>query len=491
MIMTEQVSKPSLYCISFDGVVMSGIVEECLKTAYLFHQRGFPVYLDLGLDIKARKPGFGREYTEQDRAMFPEWVRLCRLSDLHSLPNYNRDFILDLIERVVKGSRDCIDAEIAEAMVGLRVAIRSRLLTAWERNRVRHILVENGTLPENLVFTLALRDAIQIYGQRHKLGKYVIWRDHDLMWSYVKGRYGSGPYHNIPKPFSSRHIHYVVTSSWVQRKVMQWAPGVDIRVLPFFHTFDRTRPLQLQERFRSRWMIPASAYLIARCSRIIPEKRIDRDIRLLAGLHRRFTAEGRCERLPYLFVTGLKEEEPEAAEELINLAKSLGVLEFVQFGNGLRSFEPSLFLDEPHISRPEFSVRDLVQCADLSSFLTSFRFEGYGLPPGEAIACGTAYCASTYELYDSIYGSKGFKAPLMSISDIEDGLPRRAFVEEIAEFLSNEPARKVITRHNFELGQRLISMDRLRYHLSALLPDTFNRPAAKGGIDRAREAVCR
>ncbi|MBC6417997.1 MAG: hypothetical protein GDA44_03985 [Prochloron sp. SP5CPC1] len=312
--MIENFSHSSLYCISFDGVVMSGIVEECLKMAYLFHQSGFLIHLDLGLDIKARKPGFGRDYTEQDRSMLPEWVQLCRLPDLHSLPNYNRDFILSLIDRVVKADPGKPDDKILQTMRGLQATICQLLLNTWERCNVRHILVENGTLPENLVYTLALRDAIEIYGDRHQLGKYVIWRDHDLMWYYVKDRYGSPPYLNIPRPFYSDHIYFVVTNSWVYEQAIKWAPNAGIRVLPFFHTFDRTAPSDLQERFRSVWAIPTSAYLISRCSRIVPEKRIDRDIQLLAGLHQRLVAKGsQC--LPYLFVTGLQEEEPDVARE--------------------------------------------------------------------------------------------------------------------------------------------------------------------------------
>ena len=371
------------------------------------------------------------------------------------------------------------DDKILQTMRGLQATICQLLLNTWERYNVRHILVENGTLPENLVYTLALRDAIQIYGDRHQLGKYVIWRDHDLMWYYVKDRYGPPPYLNIPRPFYSDHIYFVVTNSWVYEQAIKWAPNAGIRVLPFFHTFDRTAPSDLQERFRSVWAIPTSAYLISRCSRIIPEKRIDRDIQLLAGLHQRLVAKG-SQRLPYLFVTGLQEEEPDVARELIALAKSLGVIDFIRFGNGLRSFEPHLFPNPPKNKAPEFSVRDLVQYADLNSFLTSFRFEGYGLPPGEAIACNTLYCSSTYELYDSIYGSKGFRAPLMTISDTDDGLPQPTFVEEIAELLLNEPARKAITEYNFELGQKLISMDRFKSHLFALFPDTFNTITTKG-----------
>ncbi|MBC6417996.1 MAG: hypothetical protein GDA44_03980 [Prochloron sp. SP5CPC1] len=68
----------------------------------------------------------------------------------------------------------------------------------------------------------------------------------------------------------------------------------------------------------------------------------------------------------------------------------------------------------------------------------------------------------------------------MTISDTDDGLPQPTFVEEIAELLLNEPARKAITEYNFELGQKLISMDRFKSHLFALFPDTFNTITTKG-----------
>ena len=85
-----------------------------------------------------------------------------------------------------------------------------------------------------------------------------------------------------------------------------------------------------------------------------------------------------------------------------------------------------------------YSVRDLLAHATVVSFLTSYDYESYGNPIGEAIASGVAYLTTRYEVYDAVYGSKGFRAPILEPGD---DLPDGAFLDEVAELLTDEQAR--------------------------------------------------
>ncbi|MEW7001142.1 hypothetical protein M5585_16940 [Serratia ureilytica] len=64
--------------------------------------------------------------------------------------------------------------------------LADRLIAQWEALAISHVVVENGTLPENIIYTKALYLAIEDYGRRYRLTRFVIWRDHDLMWNSEK-----------------------------------------------------------------------------------------------------------------------------------------------------------------------------------------------------------------------------------------------------------------------------------------------------------------
>ena len=56
----------SIYCLSFDTRPVSGIVEECLKLAHAFHQRGVKVYFDPGYEITPDSEYFGLTQSQAD-----------------------------------------------------------------------------------------------------------------------------------------------------------------------------------------------------------------------------------------------------------------------------------------------------------------------------------------------------------------------------------------------------------------------------------------
>jgi glycosyltransferase involved in cell wall biosynthesis len=435
----------SLWGVSFDATPISGLVVEFVKTAGLFAERGHPVLLDLGYDIKADKGAFGRPYRDE-ASLLPEWVELARVDGVDRLPGYGQDFVAEVLREVVGRNAG---AHLLPGVARIAAGLSELIVAAWERHDVGFVIVENGTLPENITYTKALYRAIEEYGRRRGLGRFVLWRDHDLMWQSEPsaGKYGEFPYPATPRPVSSPHIHHVALHEEARRRTVAWAPHLTaIDVLP--NTFVQ-RPATVTARnagFRRHHGIPADAPLIARCTRIIPQKRIDRELHLLAGIPE-----------AYLFVAGDTAESPAEFRRLTRLAGELGVAGRVVFGGWLA----------PEANGRRFGVRDLLAHATVLSFLTSDDYESYGNPVGEAIAAGVPYLTTRYQLYDTVYGGKGFRGLVFDPADGD--LPGPDFVRRARELIHDDERRADMVEHNHRLGERHFGPDAARDVLDRLL----------------------
>jgi glycosyltransferase involved in cell wall biosynthesis len=394
---------------------MSGVVVEFLKTAKHFADQGYDVHLDLGYDIKADKGRFFEDYRHE---RVPEWVTLDRVDGVDRIAGYDREFVAATLEAVRRDEvpeTDRVTAELADAIV-----------RTWEDRDVALVVVENGTLPENVAYTKALYRAIAFYGAKYKLGRFVLWRDHDLMWQSEPVKYGSFPYPATPPMVNSPHIHYFALHEEAKRRTLEWVPHLrNLDLLPNTFT-EPARPARPD--FLEHHGIAPGVPVVARFTRIIPQKRIDRDLHLIAQL------PGTC-----LFIAGDTEEDPAETAKLRALAEELRVP--VVFGGVLEPCDSA---------GPGFSVRDLLAHADVVSFLTSYDYESYGNPIGEAIAAGVPYIASRYALYDTVYA--GFEAPVLDI--LSHDLPTPEFVRQVHELMTNAERRAEVVAHNRRLGTR-------------------------------------
>jgi glycosyltransferase involved in cell wall biosynthesis len=327
-----------------------------------------------------------------------------------------------------------------------------------ERENVRILVVENGTLPDNPLFTEAVYQAIENHGIRHHLGNYVLWRDHDLMWSTQPQLYSTYPYAGVRRPKANPYITYAVATQWMRTRMAAWAPEADYKVIPNRFYFRVPPPIRSKRSIRAAYSVPADALLIARCSRVIPEKCIERDLRLVDRLQKRL-ADHDSSRKIYLFVTGPTQEDPKEYARLRQLTEDLAIEAQVVWADGLLPFINLNADEEPN----HFSIRELLAEADLSSFLTSYDYEGFGNPPGEAMAAGVPFVATTYELYHEVYGSKGAVAPLLQIdrdSAPADPMPDD-FIDWTLQALTDPAYRAQIATRNLEVCQRHFSLEAL------------------------------
>ncbi|HXH92187.1 MAG TPA: glycosyltransferase family 4 protein, partial [Thermoanaerobaculia bacterium] len=332
--------------------------------------------------------------------------------------------------------------------------LAARIASTFDQQSVRFVIVENGTLPDNPLFTEALYRAISDYGNRHGFGKYVLWHDHDLMWSAEPHRFGAYPYSGVRKPKANQHVEYSVSTDWMRKRMQAWSPGLPCHIIPdrFFVPPPETQP---RKALRAQYGIPKDAYLIARCTRVVPQKSIERDLRLLGQLQRRLSKP------VFLFITGPTTEDPAEFEYLRALARKLFIADQVIWGDGLLPF--NRLLGDPAGNAERLHVFDLLAEADLSSFLTTYDYEGFGNPPGEAMAARVPFIATTYELYQDVYGSKGVIAPLLAIdraTSPADPMPED-FLAWTVRALTDDAYRKQTTAHNLEICQRFFSLDAL------------------------------
>lgn len=452
--------RKSILGISFDGLATSGIVNELLNVAAVLRQDGSRVLLDVGRDIRMRSS------MDFESAYFPEWVELVRC--LRTFPEgYSAELVNEVHTRVISGT------SVAEASVYDRVCqeLAASLVKTFVAENVQIVIVENGTLPDNPLFTEALYLAIGEYGVQKKRGKYVRWRDHDLMWSAEPHRFGSYPYAGVKKPQVSPFIHYAGLTEWMRKRMQAWAGSFPCHVLP--NRFFSSTITPAGRSLRKAYDIPEDDYLVARCTRVVPQKSIERDLRVLDRVQLRLRQLG-SRRKVFLFVTGPTHEDPDEFARLRELEGTLSIAGQITWANGLLPFV-SLITDS---AMPEirFSIRELLTEADLSSFLTTYDYEGFGNPPGEAMAMEVPFISTTYELYHEVYGSRGAIAPLLPIDRTtpSDAPIPDSFINWMLRTLTDIDYRAQITKRNREICQRYFSLEALDRQLRDLFIENKN-----------------
>jgi glycosyltransferase involved in cell wall biosynthesis len=459
---------------------VSGIVEECVKLAAVFKRRGLEIDLDLGYDILWDSEFFGRPRKARDQ--LPGWVNPVRVGTPRG---YSKEFVKRVLEELVRSGGDF--PALHQSVREMALQLSESFIELWKRRNVRYVIVENGSVPDNLVYTHALRRAIVLYGQARGLERFVIWRDHDLTWIYQLGRYGDYPYSAVPRPLGSPYVVHVVTNRIVQQWFEQWGRH-PVEVLPSYQEFlHRRTHAPLNRPLRRHYGIPVDACLIARCSRIVPQKRIDREIETIAALRRIAEAKGSKKEF-YLFITGLKSENAKEVSNLQSLARERGLENRIIWGNGLASFRKH-GTDARASSKSRFSVRDLLFEADISSFLTSYASEGYGLPPSEAIATGIPFTSSTYEVYDGVYGTNRYKAPLYEITAADDSVPGPEYHNKLFNFLLDPGQQREYADANFRRGRKEFSLEVMDDRVMELLPSLRRLPCLGDGALTEKETT--
>ena len=439
--------------ISFDAVAVSGITVESIKVAKKLDDNGIISYLDLGYDIKVDKGNFGKPY-DKEKKVYQGVFNLVRIDDIKNIPDYNVGFLEYLNSVLISGSVALPENEKTLLLSRSRYMsqeLSMLIFNLWCELNIKYVFVENATLPENIIYTEALYQAIEIYGEYKCLDNFVIWRDHDLMWNSEKSvmKYGVPPYKYAIKPRNSKYITYVTLNSDLKEKLEEWC-NYDVKVKVVKNTYD-FKGGDTYINIRDKLKIGHEDVLIARTTRIIPQKRLDRDIYLIQKLNQLFIDDN-MDRKVFLVIAGEQHENDEYFQELNNKINELNLVSFIKFIGPLH-----------HIYMPSqvdtITIEDLYHSCDLVSFLTSWDYDSYGNPVGEAISSNRCYITSNYEYYHEVFGKYDFEAPVMDISKEQDGLPYDNFITDVYKLINDRPRMNKIASRNFSIGKEVLSND--------------------------------
>ncbi|MBN2531979.1 MAG: glycosyltransferase [Spirochaetales bacterium] len=466
------IKNKTVYGISFDAVPVSGLIVEFCKIARIFFNANYEIYLDLGYETKADKENFFKPYLDETRYI-PSWINLIKISGLDHIEGYNQEFVSGVLQDVISSRTKKINPALRENILRITREISECILATWYRTGVSFVIIENGTLPENIMFTMALYRSIEIYGQENNLGKYVLWRDQDLMWSSetTSKKYGEFPYIYVPKPRKSPYIQYIVQHTYNYDRMLEWSPNIKLDILSNTFSFKKAGITWSNTNFRRDFHIPEDAFLISRCTRIIPQKRIDREIYCISELHT-LLKKNKVKRDIYLFISGDMNENRQESRRLKAYAYELGISKYVIFGGILLSFEEN-YQDKTLFT--EYSIKDLLAHTDINSFLTSYDYESFGNPVGESIASGVPFLTTSYNVYDVVYGAKGFRGLIFPVTQDNDGYPDIRFIREIYHYLVDRKRRKSDCDYNFCLGKQFLSSEYAEKKMKQFFPDYFTK----------------
>ncbi|WP_032116103.1 glycosyl transferase family 2 [Candidatus Arsenophonus nilaparvatae] len=444
--------KKKVMFISFDAIAVSGITVEATKLACYLNNRGFESFIDLGYDIKIDKGNFAKPYSCYEKSIFDKHFKLVRINDIYLLKNYTVEFINKVNNILINGTTKANLIEKNNLLEQVNIvanALSELIFNTWNKLEITHLVIENGTLPENIIYTKALYKSIEKYGLQKNLACFVLWRDHDLMWNSetLSKKYGQDPWYYAIKPIKSKYIKYVTLNDSLAKKLKDWSnQDINIDVMRNTYLFNNNHN---RMNIRDRFNISKDDFLIARTTRIIPEKKLERDIYLVRKLNDLYIKKNKSCSI-YLIIAGDEKENSDYSNYLRQYIKKLEIENFIKFSGPLQHD----FIENEN-NKP--TIQDLYYSSDMVSFLTSYDYDSYGNPIGEAISHKRCYISTSYEYYHEVYGQHGFKTELMNISPKKDGLPDDNFIHRVYNLINDRNQTAALVKHNFNIGKNLLS----------------------------------
>ena len=88
--------------------------------------------------------------THDEAALLPDWVQLDRIDGIDEVPGYDQQLVAAVLREYVQGGAG---EHLLPRVNAAAEAIGERIVETWERLDVSFVMVENGTLPENVTYT--------------------------------------------------------------------------------------------------------------------------------------------------------------------------------------------------------------------------------------------------------------------------------------------------------------------------------------------------
>ncbi|HUG48540.1 MAG TPA: glycosyltransferase family 4 protein, partial [Candidatus Limnocylindria bacterium] len=229
--------------------------------------------------------------------------------------------------------------------------------------------------------------------------------------------------------------------------------GLRSEVIPNVFDFDQLRPPDGAARavqLRAELGLAPDDLLVVQPTRVVPRKGIELAIELVARL-------GRPDAV-LLVTSPAGDEGYEYLLGLERLAERLGV----DFRYAPERFRPD---QQPggsqELPEPTHSLVDAYIAADVITYPS--LYEGFGNALVEAVFFGKPLVVNRYAVYEADIRPLGFRFVEL------DGGVSQAAVDQLNDLLADPRRRALDAEHNFELGRRHLSYDRLERSLEVLI----------------------
>lgn len=351
---------------------------------------------------------------------------------------------------VMRISADLFDDELrttetSRMVQNLKEHLKEQLYAFIRQHNLNLLVAQNAlAIPMHVPLGLALTEVIA------ETGLPTIGHHHDFSWE--RSRFAvnaAADYLNAAFPPALPSLRHVVINSVASAQLaMRRAVGSTLipNVMPF--EVEPDPPDGYADTLRAALGVAPDALLVLQPTRVVPRKRIERTIELLARLGRPAT----------LLISHAAGDEGDVyATYLREYAALLGVP--VLFGSDLIGDERAVGLD----GQRSYSLADAYAVSDLVTYPSAI--EGFGNAFLEALYYRRPLVMSAYAIYRADIQPKGFKV-------IEFGeFVTAATVAQVQALLENPAQVRAMVEHNYELGRRYYSYTALEKRLVALLND--------------------
>ena len=323
-------------------------------------------------------------------------------------------------------------------------SIKRELYAAVEQFQLDAIIAENAlTIPMNIPLGLALVEFLL------ETGVPCLAHHHDFVWE--RERYVNncvGDYLNAAFPPRLPQFEHVVINS-IAAEAFGRRTGMTAHVIPNVMDFDRppADPGEYVDDFRECLGLANDDVVILQPTRIVPRKGIEHTIELAGRLG--------SDRFKVVITHGCRDEGDDYAIRVRQYAERLEVPLLIadDWIGAERGRHPD--------GRKKFSIWDAYSQADLVAYTSSF--EGFGNAFLEAVYYRRPIFCNRYAIFSRDIQPYGFRSVCM------DGYLTDTAVEHVQRVLEDEAYREQMVAHNYEIGRRFFSYDRVRRSLAAIL----------------------
>ncbi len=352
---------------------------------------------------------------------------------------------------------DSMDLILEEMMVQGK-ELGEDLFRIVQDHNIDIVIAENtNAIPMTLLGGIAVYNLLTDY----KIA--TIFHHHDFWWE--RSRFSQSRIEGLlntimpPVDIGSEHVVISSYSSHILSSIKRVMPTV----IPNCENFENTAiPDNYNSHFREDLGFSKDDILFVQPTRIVPRKRIEDSIRLVAMYSRRYpVVKNRIKFIVSLYQGD--ELDSSYIDDIRNIAFSLDVDLHLIFD---RVSSVRMINEE---GERMYTSRDVLINADIATYLP--KWEGFGNAYLEAVACRIPVVISTYLVYKTDIKGFGFDNIEIRDSYNEEGLLNipESVLTDIHFILNNPEKQNLMTDQNFEIGMREFGFKMLSEKLNGLL----------------------